>query len=409
MRTATLRSGTLRSIGGTPVGEFLLIPFGPVNVDRPISGRDYTFTRQHGRQAVAWFGRQQRKLAIDYEHQTLAGVGAHPEGLAPAAGWIGRLEVRADGLWAADVEWTERARQLIASGEYRYFSPVIYWSDEKYTELTGLGPVALTNDPATAGVQPLAARRATERSTEMTVMVCSARALPVVGGKSDFVPSEEAQVPELTDEQLERVEQAAMRFRGALKEVAEAINVWNPNLGEMGKLMEYVREDKEVVKLFRLFAQELKEARERELGAAVTGSAGAGTAADRTAVILAAKRTYAAECANLTTRMIATERSWVHTTLRDAGHAPLTDAEVARHGIDDGGSRPAPRTSSGKPPRDRTALIVAAKDAYRVERANPAVRMIASEKAWVHTILRDAGLGPLTGEEIRQHHISDRL
>jgi hypothetical protein len=150
MRTATLRSGTLRSIGGTPVGEFLLIPFGPVNVDRPISGRDYTFTRQHGRQAVAWFGRQQRKLAIDYEHQTLAGVGAHPEGLAPAAGWIGRLEIRADGLWAADVEWTDKARQLIAGGEYRYFSPVIYWTDKQYTELAGLGPVALTDDPATA-------------------------------------------------------------------------------------------------------------------------------------------------------------------------------------------------------------------------------------------------------------------
>lgn len=171
--------------GGVPLTEFLLIPFGPVKVDRPVSGHDYTFTREHGRAAVEWFDRQARKLAMDYEHQTLAGLGARPEGLALAAGWIGKLEVRTGGLWAAQVEWTERARQLIAAGEYRYFSPVIYWVDENYSALTGLGPVALTNDPAMGDVMPLAASRGRQ---PMVATVLKARPL---NGASDSTAGDE--------------------------------------------------------------------------------------------------------------------------------------------------------------------------------------------------------------------------
>jgi len=83
--------------------------------------------------------------------------------LRPAAGWISGLDVRADGLWATDVTWTERARELLSAGEYRYFSPVIFWTDEDQTDVAALGPVALTNDPALHNVPALAAGRATER------------------------------------------------------------------------------------------------------------------------------------------------------------------------------------------------------------------------------------------------------
>lgn len=142
-----------------PVTEWLLIPFGEVVVDHPVSGRDFTFTREHAEAAAAWFASLGRKLAIDYEHQSIEGLGGRADGLRPAAGWIGGLEVRDDGLWAVDVTWTERARTLLASGEYRYFSPVIFWTDEDYSAVAALGPVALTNDPAMRGVAPLAASR----------------------------------------------------------------------------------------------------------------------------------------------------------------------------------------------------------------------------------------------------------
>lgn len=145
--------------GNRPRSEFLLIPFGEVIVERPVSGDSFVFTQRHAASAVAWFRRMSRRLAIDYEHQSFGRINTRADGLRPAAGWIGGLEVRDDGLWAVDVSWTERARALLASGEYRYFSPVIYWTDEDYTDVAALGPVALTNDPAMHGVPALAANR----------------------------------------------------------------------------------------------------------------------------------------------------------------------------------------------------------------------------------------------------------
>lgn len=143
-----------------PRDAFLLIPFGAVEVERPLAGRSFEFTREHAAAAVAWFGDLGRNLAIDYEHQSLERFNTRGDGLRPAAGWIGGLEVRDDGLWAVNVRWTERAAELLRNGEYRYFSPVLYWADERCSELVGLGPVALTNDPAMHGVTPLAASRA---------------------------------------------------------------------------------------------------------------------------------------------------------------------------------------------------------------------------------------------------------
>jgi phage I-like protein len=147
-----------------PRTEFLLIPFGQVRVERPQAGGDFVFTQEHAAAAVRWFERMGRKLAIDYEHQSFEQFNRRPDGLRPAAGWIGGLEIRPGGLWAVDVTWTDRARELLSSGEYRYFSPVIFWADEDYTTLAALGPVALTNDPAMCGVRPLAAAQRLDES-----------------------------------------------------------------------------------------------------------------------------------------------------------------------------------------------------------------------------------------------------
>lgn len=149
----------LGKAGGEPVREFLLIPVGSVQVDRAVSGASFVFTPRHAATAKRWFDRLGRTLAIDYEHQSLTAGAGRTDGLRPAAGWIGGLQVRPDGLWAVDVSWTPKAAELLRNGEYRYFSPVIYWTDEDHTDVAGLGPVALTNDPAMAGVQPLAAGR----------------------------------------------------------------------------------------------------------------------------------------------------------------------------------------------------------------------------------------------------------
>ena len=95
---------------------------------------------------------------IDYEHQTLnKEKNGQP---APAAGWFRGLEWReGSGLFMAKIEWTERARTMIAGGEYRYLSPVFHFNQQTGA-VTAIHSVALTNDPALIGLVDLAAASA---------------------------------------------------------------------------------------------------------------------------------------------------------------------------------------------------------------------------------------------------------
>lgn len=97
---------------------------------------------------IAAFSSEQPAV-IDYEHQTL-----HKEKNgqpAPAAGWMHALRwIEGKGLHAL-AELTERAKEQIKAGEYRYFSPVIQYST-RTGEVTRLLMGALTNNPAIHGM-----------------------------------------------------------------------------------------------------------------------------------------------------------------------------------------------------------------------------------------------------------------
>jgi phage I-like protein len=100
---------------------------------------------------IAAFAALERDMVVDYEHQTLYG------GEAPAAGWIDKLEPRDDGLYG-HTRWNDRAHEYIASGEYRYLSPVV-WIRESDRRAFELHSVALTNDPAIHGMRALTNKR----------------------------------------------------------------------------------------------------------------------------------------------------------------------------------------------------------------------------------------------------------
>ena len=92
-------------------------------------------------------------LVIDYEHQSiLAKQNGQP---APAAGWFNRVVWReGQGLFAADVKWTDKAKQMIGGGEYRFISPVFSFNPENghVERLLALG---LTNIPGLSGLTDL--------------------------------------------------------------------------------------------------------------------------------------------------------------------------------------------------------------------------------------------------------------
>lgn len=94
-------------------------------------------------------------LVIDYEHQTLnADTNGQP---APAAGWFKEIEWRPDsGLWIKP-DWTQRARDYIDNGEYRYLSAVFPY-DKNTGEPLALHSAALVNRPGIDGLATAALR-----------------------------------------------------------------------------------------------------------------------------------------------------------------------------------------------------------------------------------------------------------
>lgn len=134
----------------TPAGEFL-----------PIDGRpmDVPAWRIDAASAAAVIERAKARRTppvVDYEHQTLQKEkNGQP---APAAGRLLDFEWReGSGLWGR-VEYTARAAQMIADGEYLYFSPVFSYAPDGTVLSILMG--AITNDPAIDGLEPLARRAA---------------------------------------------------------------------------------------------------------------------------------------------------------------------------------------------------------------------------------------------------------
>lgn len=96
------------------------------------------------RALIERFNTRQRRLVVDYEHQTLAAAtNGQP---APASGWMKSLEWReGQGVFAL-VDWTKRAQDHIAAEEYLYISPVFTY--DKQGRPQDILHAALTNDPA---------------------------------------------------------------------------------------------------------------------------------------------------------------------------------------------------------------------------------------------------------------------
>lgn len=128
-----------------------LVPFGEWRGHRAVDVM--TVGEADARAVVGNFAKRGIDLVIDWEHQTIGTM--HNGQPAPAAGWIDRLEARADGVWGHVREWTPRAAEQLRAREYRYLSPVLELRsvDPKTGRPEGLwlSSVALTNVPFFAG------------------------------------------------------------------------------------------------------------------------------------------------------------------------------------------------------------------------------------------------------------------
>lgn len=130
--------------------EYLLIPDGEFRASdgsgRPEGVPAWRLTPAAAADVLRRAQSRTAKMVVDYEHQTLNKTeNGQP---APASGRIDRASLRYQpgvGILGA-IDWTPRAAEMIAAGEYAYLSPVFLWHPET-GEVLALHSVALTNDP----------------------------------------------------------------------------------------------------------------------------------------------------------------------------------------------------------------------------------------------------------------------
>lgn len=167
----------IRSAGA----EIQLFPAGSFRArdGRPDGVDAWVIDAQAAARVVALASQRRTPFVIDYEHQTLAAeTSGQP---APAAGWFERLEWReGDGLYAVDVEWTERARAMIEADEYRFLSPVFRY-DQNTGAVRELLMAAVTNNPAIDGIADLAAARYLTTTTHEEVTGVDEETLKLLG------------------------------------------------------------------------------------------------------------------------------------------------------------------------------------------------------------------------------------
>lgn len=151
--------------------EIQLLPSGDFRArdGRPDQIKNWRIDAAIAAKLVARAAARQTPFVIDYEHQTLLSEkNGQP---APAAGWFKTLVWReGQGLFATDVEWTENATAYIASGEYKFISPVFAY--DKTGAVIELMNAGLTNNPAIDGMLEVAQRAAAKFSETQTEQEC---------------------------------------------------------------------------------------------------------------------------------------------------------------------------------------------------------------------------------------------
>ena len=137
----------------TPAGEFRGLD------GRPEDAPAWVMDAQAANDVIAFCTSRQLPFVLDYEHQTLLKeANGQP---APAAGWFDGSDLvwrDGEGLFAK-VALTERAKEFIGSGEYKFVSPVLYYKKGS-GRIVGLHSAALTNTPNIDGMDEVIARAA---------------------------------------------------------------------------------------------------------------------------------------------------------------------------------------------------------------------------------------------------------
>lgn len=142
-------------------GAFTVIPMPHIGAEPPTEIRVFKwgenpttkgmkYLKPSGAQALMDRYRERGVVkCFDYFHATYDPMAT---GEAKKAAGQFRPELRPDGLWFTDIQWTPKAAQAIRDGEWPYVSPAIITT--KTGEIIDLRNAGLVTDPGTIGATP---------------------------------------------------------------------------------------------------------------------------------------------------------------------------------------------------------------------------------------------------------------
>jgi len=124
----------------------------PVGEPASNDGRRWRFTPQDLSAVVAAFGQRAEPAPVYWEHGQDVSKGKK------AAGWIDKIEMGSDGLYAY-VRYTDEAMAEIEAGSWGYRSPGFEGEEDEegFTRPKALLEMSLVNEPAIAGMPPIQA------------------------------------------------------------------------------------------------------------------------------------------------------------------------------------------------------------------------------------------------------------
>ena len=120
MDTKTFLAALSAAKVGNTDGLIKIVPkgqFAPVDGRTDTGVAHWTMTADLARQIIAAFDAGQTDLVVDYEHATLKAAETGQQN--PAAGWISKYVWDDDRGLMGEVKWTQRAKDMIDSGESR--------------------------------------------------------------------------------------------------------------------------------------------------------------------------------------------------------------------------------------------------------------------------------------------------
>lgn len=297
----------------SPPSRLQIAPWGEVSSDNG----SFVIDAESAGMVIGAHARQGTDVPIDYEHQSLGGEYASPNGQAPAAGWIRSLEAVSPqdagdgeaGLFA-EVTWTEAGRRKLAAREYRYLSPVVIVrkSDRR---VVALHSVALTNKPAIAGMKPIVNRDASTPSSTSEAIGALRRRLAL------SADADEEAVLVAASERLASLLETAAR-RDACERVEAAMREGRLTSAQRDWAVAFAMKDPREFERWRESAPTVVVPGRTTPPETVRSS-------DRTGVIASARASYRAEPA---LELLTTESAWVRQSLREAGLDEKVDAST---------------------------------------------------------------------------------